>query len=56
MMVNFLNSFLPSKDSDMVKAIYLRKQAALSVGFGTVIIECLVDLTVLGFLGATARN
>jgi len=56
MMANVLNSFLPSKGGDMAKAVYLKKQAGLSVGFGTVFIERMVDLTILGFLGATAQS
>lgn len=55
MMANVLNSFLPSKGGDMAKAVYLKKQAGLSVGFGTLVIERLVDLMVLGLLGAIAK-
>lgn len=56
MMANVLNSFLPSKGGDMAKAVYLKKQAGLSVGFGTLVIERLVDLMVLGLLGAIAQT
>ena len=56
MMANVLNSFLPSKGGDLAKAVYLRKQVGLSIGFGTVFVERLVDLMVLGFLGAIAQT
>ena len=56
MMANVLNSFLPSKGGDLAKAVYLRKQVGLSIGFGTVFVERLVDLMVLGFLGAVAQT
>lgn len=55
MMANVLNSFLPAKGGDIAKAVYLKKQAGLSVGFGTVVIERLVDLAILGLLGVTAQ-
>lgn len=51
MMANVLNSFLPSKAGDLAKAVYLRKHGGLSKGAGTVILERLVDLAVLGLLG-----
>jgi len=56
MMANVLNSFLPSKGGDLAKAVYLKKQVGLSIGFGTVFVERLVDLMVLGFLGAIAQT
>ncbi len=51
MMANVLNSFLPSKTGDIAKATYLRKHGGLAKGTGTVILERLVDLGVLGALG-----
>jgi len=51
MMANVLNSFLPSKSGDIAKAAYLRKHGGLSKGVGTVILERLVDIGMLGFLG-----
>ena len=51
MMANVLNSFLPSKSGDVAKAVYLREYGGLSRGTGTVILERLVDLAVLGALG-----
>ncbi len=51
MMANVLNSFLPSKSGDVAKAVYLREHGGLSKGTGTVILERLVDLGVLGALG-----
>ena len=51
MMANVLNSFLPSKTGDIAKAAYLREHGGLAKGTGTVILERLVDLGVLGALG-----
>jgi uncharacterized membrane protein YbhN (UPF0104 family) len=51
MMANVLNSLLPSKAGDLVKAVYLRQHGGLTVGVGTVVLERLVDLGVLGVLG-----
>jgi len=51
MVANALNSFLPSKAGDIAKAVYLRRRANFSMGLGTVILERLVDLAVLGALG-----
>ncbi len=51
MMANVLNSFLPSKSGDIAKAAYLREHGGLAKGAGTVILERLVDLAVLGMLG-----
>jgi uncharacterized protein (TIRG00374 family) len=48
---NFLNIFLPAKTGDLAKAVYVRKQAGLTIGMGTVILERLVDLGVLGAFG-----
>jgi len=50
LMANVLNSFLPSKLGDGAKAAYLRKQGGLTQGVGTVLLERLVDLGVLGLL------
>jgi uncharacterized membrane protein YbhN (UPF0104 family) len=51
MMANVLNSFMPSKAGDIAKAIYLRHHGGLSRGVGSVILERMVDLAVLGVLG-----
>ncbi|HPS01044.1 MAG TPA: lysylphosphatidylglycerol synthase transmembrane domain-containing protein [Candidatus Sumerlaeota bacterium] len=51
MMANVLNSLLPSKAGDLIKAVYLRQHGGLTVGVGTVVLERLVDLGVLGALG-----
>jgi uncharacterized membrane protein YbhN (UPF0104 family) len=51
MMANVLNSLLPSKAGDLIKAVYLRRHGGLTVGVGTVVLERLVDLGVLGVLG-----
>jgi uncharacterized membrane protein YbhN (UPF0104 family) len=51
LMANVLNSFLPSKGGDVVKAAYLRQHGGLTLGFGSVVLERLIDLLVLGFLG-----
>ena len=50
LMSNVLNSFLPSKGGDIVKAIYLKKNG-ISIGLGTVVLERMIDLFVLGILG-----
>lgn len=50
LMANVLNSFLPSKGGDVVKALYL-KNKGISIGLGTVILERMIDLFVLGILG-----
>lgn len=47
-----LNSFIPSKGGDLAKAMYLRNQCGLVTGFGTVVVERMVDLAVLGAMGA----
>lgn len=51
MLANVLNSFLPSKGGDLVKAAFIRKQCGLSLGVGTVILERLIDFFILGLLG-----
>lgn len=51
MMANVLNSFLPSKTGDVAKAVYLRDHGGVGKGVGTVVLERLVDLAVLGLLG-----
>lgn len=51
LMANVLNSFIPSKGGDIVKALYLKRNANLAVGFGTVILERLVDVGILGLFG-----
>lgn len=51
MIANVLNSLLPSKAGDIMKAVYLREKAGLSAGVGTVVLERLVDLAVLGGIG-----
>ena len=50
MLANVLNSFLPSKGGDLAKSLFLRRQVGLSFGVGTVILERMVDLFVLGLL------
>ncbi len=51
LMANVLNSFLPSKGGEMVKAAYLRQHGGLTLGIGSVVLERFVDLLVLGVLG-----
>jgi uncharacterized membrane protein YbhN (UPF0104 family) len=51
LMANVLNSFLPSKGGEMVKAAYVREHGGLTLGIGSVVLERLVDLLVLGVLG-----
>jgi glycosyltransferase 2 family protein len=51
MTANALNSFLPSKAGDLAKAAFLRRRAGLPASLGTVALERLVDLGVLGALG-----
>ncbi len=51
MMALVLNSFMPSKSGDLAKAYYLRDHGGLTRGVGTVILERLVDLFMLGLLG-----
>lgn len=51
LMANVLNSLLPSKAGDMAKAFYLRRHAGLSVGLGSVVLERLIDLLMIGLLG-----
>jgi len=51
MFANALNLFLPAKTGDLAKAVYVRNQAGLTIGMGTVILERLVDLGVLGAFG-----
>ena len=51
LMANVLNSFLPSKGGELVKAAYLRKRGGLAQGVGSVILERLIDLLNLGVLG-----
>ena len=50
LMANVLNSFLPSKAGDIAKAAYLRRQGGVTQGLGTVLLERLVDLAILGLL------
>lgn len=50
LMANVLNSFLPSKLGDAAKAAYLREKGGITQGVGTVLLERLVDLGVLGGL------
>ncbi len=51
MLANVLNAFLPSKSGDMAKALYLKRRCGISTGIGTVIVERLVDFSMLGMLG-----
>lgn len=48
------NSFLPSKGGDLVKAVAVRKQYGIATGVGSVILERLVDLFLLGALATIA--
>ena len=50
LLANVLNSFLPSKAGDAAKAAYLRRQGGVTQGLGTVLLERLVDLAILGLL------
>ena len=54
LMANVVNSFVPSKAGEVVKVAYLRRQAGLVQGFGTIILERLIDLAMLGLLGLIA--
>ena len=47
----FLNSFMPAKGGEITKALYLKRQCNLSIGFGTVVLERLMDLFLLGIWG-----
>jgi hypothetical protein len=49
-----LNSVLPAKSGDLVKALYIKNRTGLGSGLGTVVLERSVDLFVLGLLGLTA--
>ncbi len=51
MAANVMNSFLPSKAGDMAKVIYVRKRLGLVSGIGTVIVERMSDLFMMGILG-----
>jgi hypothetical protein len=54
LMGNILNSFLPGKSGDLVKAFYLREHAGLAWSVGSVLLERTVDVAVLGLLGLGA--
>jgi len=49
---NVLNAFLPSKGGDVVKALYYKKRGLMSGMLGTVLIERVIDVGMLGLLGA----
>jgi len=53
-MANVLNSFLPGKAGDLVKAFYLREHGGMPGNLGSVLLERTVDVTVLGLLGLAA--
>lgn len=50
LLANALNAVLPSKAGDVAKAAYLRRHGGRAQGVGTVVLERLVDLAVLGAL------
>jgi uncharacterized membrane protein YbhN (UPF0104 family) len=51
LMANVLNSIIPSKGGDLIKALYLKNHGGIATGMGTVALERLVDLFILGMLG-----
>lgn len=51
MAANLLNTVLPGKAGDLVKAIYVREHGGLARGVGGVLLERGVDVGVLGALG-----
>ena len=51
MVSSALNAILPSKLGDVTKAVYLLRRTGISYGVGTVIVERMVDLLLLGFAG-----
>ncbi len=48
LLANTLNSVLPSKSGDLAKAAYLRNHGGFAYGVGTVLLERVVDLGILG--------
>ena len=54
LMANVVNSFVPSKAGDVIKAAYLKSHGGISLGVGTVVLERMVDLAVLGSLSLGA--
>ncbi len=53
---NVLNLFLPGKGGDAVKALYYRKRGLMSGVLGTVMVERVIDLGILGLLGALSAS
>jgi len=51
MAANILNTVLPGKAGDLVKAVYVREHTGLVRGLGGVLLERIVDVGVLGALG-----
>jgi len=51
MIANILNSFMPSKAGEIAKAAFIREHCRLSSGIAMVILERLVDFSILGTLG-----
>ena len=51
MAANILNTVLPGKAGDLVKAVYVREHTGLARGLGGVLLERIVDVGVLGALG-----
>jgi uncharacterized membrane protein YbhN (UPF0104 family) len=51
MAANLLNTVLPGKAGDLVKAVYVREHGGLTRGVGGVLLERGVDVGVLGVLG-----
>jgi hypothetical protein len=51
MVATVLSNILPGKGGDLAKAFFLRRHVGLSAGFGTVVLERLVDFLILSLLG-----
>jgi glycosyltransferase 2 family protein len=51
MAANILNTVLPGKAGDFVKAVHVRERSGLARGVGGVLLERIVDVGVLGALG-----
>jgi uncharacterized membrane protein YbhN (UPF0104 family) len=53
MVANLLNCVLPSKGGDLAKVGWVRRQVGVTTAAGTVVLERMVDLVILGALGLT---
>jgi hypothetical protein len=51
LIANILNSFIPSKAGEITKAAFIREHCRWSSGIAMVILERLVDFSILGALG-----